>query len=89
MRLSKRNLGEELQRALFVDTVEGVSQGVVVESAGVDAGSEKQFGVLLRNEILDPVQGASTGKRVANHPDDQGSDVDVGVAGNVFIDEVD
>jgi len=72
-----------------VDAVEGVSQSVVVEPVGVDAGTEKQFGVLLRNEILDLIQGASTGKRVANHPDDQGSDVDVGVAGNVFIDDVD
>ena len=43
---------------------------------------------MLGNEFFDLVKRASSRKRVANHPNDQGSEVNLSVAGNAFVDEI-
>lgn len=82
-------LSKKFEGSFVMNTVERVPEGVVIEAMGVNRDSEEEFGILFFDEIFDLVERISAGKRVANHTDNKSSEIQISVAGDAFVDEVD
>lgn len=85
----ERYLGEEFKGSIFMDSLKGVAEGVIVETMRVHRDAKEKFGILFFGENLDFVERIPAGKRVSNHPYNQSSSVQVRIAWDAVVDEVD